>query len=135
LGLKVFAYSPFGEIVGLKAPVHCVLRRRRGGEDDFDFEYRDCTPEKDEDSVFFIPIPDLLTAEQWKVALERPHAMRLGTVIVNVAVSSDYPPYVDLVKMIDARDRMLGAADVEALTCYVIEDGEAWLLTKDGSRR
>lgn len=134
MGLKVFAFSPFGEIVGLKAPVHCVLRRRRRGE--ADFEYRDCTPEKGEDSVFFIPIPDLLTAEQWKVALERPQAMRLGSVIVNVAVSSDYRPYVDLVKMVNPGDRILGAANVEGLTCYVIdEDGEAWLLTKDGSRR
>lgn len=129
----MFASSPFGEIVGLKAPVHCVLRRRSRGKDDF--EYRDCTPETDEDSVFFIPIPDLLSSEQWKVALERPQAMRLGSVIVNVAVSSDYRPYVDLVKMLNPQDRILGAANVEGLTCYVIEDGEAWLLTKDGSRR
>ena len=125
-----------GGIVGLRSPVHCVLRRHKAGSD-CDWEYKDCTAAEGEEVIFFIPIPDMLTKEQMMVATECPTDMRLGIVLVDIPhpcslLLGSHPSYTEICMQCNALDKMVAVTKVANLVHYIVKDRKAMILQCDG---
>ena len=127
-GLKVFvAIEPrSGTLVGIRAPVHAVLRRK---VDDEALEYMDPSPEVDEHHIFFIPIPTLFTAHQKALILASPTSARLGLVLIDL----DELPYSAACRASDPCDALLAKGNVDSLSLVWVQDGKVFTMCGDGA--
>lgn len=91
LGLKVYVAKRFSNMVGVKAVVHAVVRKREDKKDNpTKYTYIDPSIEYGESYVLFIPIPDIYSDEQRRIILEDPKNARMGGVIFDLDDESEY---------------------------------------------
>lgn len=138
-GLQVFLCSDmYSHVpVGLRAPVHWVLRRPSANPL-HEWEYKDCTPADDETEIFFVPIPDMFTSAQGNVVDARPMDMRMGVVLVdfpNASKMPGEPSYTQQCMKYNPFDRATAVTRVRDLVHYIVdtEEGKVMTLERDGT--
>ena len=129
-GLKVYIgmHKITGEMLGIKAPVHVVLRRRRSSGS---FEYKDPSPEIDERCVLFIPCPEIYSQVQKEMIFANPGDARMGYVLFDLDKSSD-STYSAMVQKVDWGTTFLMADHVEYMPLFMVCDGDVCEVDRQG---
>lgn len=128
-GLKVYvATDPLsGAFLGVKAPVHAVLRKKVDGTPKF--KYKDPSPEVGETQILFIPIPSMFTDIQRDCIVAAPGCARLGAVLFDFGSL----PYAAACRAASEHDAMLAKEKLSRLMLVVLREDRAYTVDAKGT--